>query len=117
MVVIKQETRRKIRRYAKCIVVLLLSDVFGLFAQVLCLINVSCNVLLFRCGTPGESVFDLCNNNKTTFITGDYYLMHSGITRPIYIDILVLVTLVFTFRILGYIILRYIRRPGGCKHK
>ncbi|KAK2142869.1 hypothetical protein LSH36_903g00013 [Paralvinella palmiformis] len=69
------------------------------------------------CNPPGESVFDLCNQNETSFITGEYYLACSGVTHPIFLDVLVLVTLGFAFRLLGYVILRYIRRPGGCRCK
>ncbi len=65
----------------------------------------------FRCNPPNSTAFLECTTNAT-HISGESVLEAQGTTFPIYMDILLLFAFIFVLRYVGYLVLRYLRRPG-----
>nr|AIN44120.1 ATP-binding cassette sub-family G member 22-like protein [Laodelphax striatellus] len=58
-----------------------------------------------------QSKFDVCLNNSTTHIPVASILEVQGASLPLWANTLVLLLFLLIFRVLGYIVLRYFRRP------
>ncbi len=72
---------------------------------------VSLEIFVLRCRPGNVSVIPLCHLSNVTEFPGEMYLASINYTHPVWVDVLVLVGALCGFRIAGYIILRYFRRP------
>lgn len=61
----------------------------------------------FRCGA--QSKFSICDHED--YIPVSAILEAQGASLPLWANTLVLLVFLFVFRVLGYIVLRYFRRP------
>lgn len=62
-----------------------------------------------KCAT--QSKFDVCTTNSSSHIPVSAILEAQGASLPLWANTLVLLLFLLIFRILGYIVLRYFRRP------
>lgn len=58
-----------------------------------------------------QSKFDVCTTNSSSHIPVSAILEAQGVSLPLWANTLVLLLFLLIFRILGYIVLRYFRRP------
>ncbi|XP_021919485.1 ABC transporter G family member 9 isoform X3 [Zootermopsis nevadensis] len=72
-------------------------------------------IVEFSEGTPikcaVQSKFDVCTTNSSSHIPVSAILEAQGVSLPLWANTLVLLLFLLIFRILGYIVLRYFRRP------
>ncbi len=67
------------------------------------------NSILSRCEVV--SSFPPCFQGNMTHISGPEYLQIAGYTIPLWIDIVALLTFWIVFHVLGYLLIRYLRKP------
>jgi len=63
------------------------------------------------CRCAVQSKFDICTTNSSSHIPVSAILEAQGASLPLWANTLVLLLFLLIFRILGYIVLRYFRRP------
>ncbi len=65
-----------------------------------------------ECRSPNVSKVPMCHNSDVTSFDGRFYVESIGLTLPVWVDIVVVVTLFLFFWMCSYLALRCFRRPG-----
>ena len=72
--------------------------------------NIYVNMIVFFCNRCAiQSKFDVCSNSS--YIPGTAILDAQGTSLPLWANTFMLLAFLLVFRVLGYIVLRYFRRP------
>lgn len=79
--------------------------------------------LTYRCSSSGNSRFDSCRRASNSSASGERVIVYADLRRsfdissagseplPMWFNTLILMVFLVVFRVLGYVVLRYIRRP------
>lgn len=67
--------------------------------------------LFFKCRCSDKSKFAVCSEQHAEYIPVEDILAAQGCTAPMWVNTLVLLGFLIVFRLLGYLVLRYVRCP------
>ena len=68
--------------------------------------------LSFRCSQTNSTIFSECLQNDTTVLSGDLVLERTEKVFPLWLDLVVILGTTLLFRVIAYLMLRYVRHPG-----